>query len=136
MGIHQPRTGIEPAGGSRQFPRARRDRRGTHNARFHRNRVFTLTALADLKAQLNITDDADDALLERKIAAAEAAVTGDIGADDPVTYDAAPADLREAVLMLAAHLYENREAVLVGVGAEALPLGYDHLVQSHRKWVF
>lgn len=95
-----------------------------------------MTALADLKAQLNITDDADDALLERKIAAAEATVTGDIGAETPVAYGTAPADIGEAILMLAAHLYENREAVLVGVGAEALPLGYDHILQAHRKWVF
>lgn len=95
-----------------------------------------MTAIEALKAQLNITDDTDDALLTHKIAAAEATITSDIGADEPVAYDTAPADLREAVLLLASHLYENREAVLVGVGAEALPFGYEHLVQAHRKWVF
>ena len=95
-----------------------------------------MTALEALKAQLNITDEADDALLERKIAAAEATITNDLAADDPVTFATAPADLCEAILMVAAHLYENREAVLVGVGAEALPLGYEHLIQSHRRWVF
>ena len=95
-----------------------------------------MTALDALKAQLNITDDADDALLEHKIAAAEANLNRDLAADDPVTYEAAPADLREAILLLAAHFYENREAVLVGVGAEELPFGYEHLIQSHRRWVF
>lgn len=95
-----------------------------------------MTAIEALKAQLNITDDADDALLTHKIAAAEATITGDIGAETPVAYGTAPADIGEAILMLAAHLYENREAVLVGVGAEALPLGYEHILQAHRKWVF
>lgn len=95
-----------------------------------------MTAIEALKAQLNITDDTDDALLTHKIAAAEATITNDLAADDPVTFDTAPADLCEAILLLAGHLYENREAVLVGVGAEALPLGYEHLVQAHRKWVF
>ncbi len=96
-----------------------------------------MTALADLKGQLNIIDDeTDDDLLERKLAAAEEIVTTDIGADEPVTYDSAPASLREAILLLAGHLYENREAVLVGVGADVLPLGYDDLIRRHRKWVF
>ena len=96
-----------------------------------------MTALLDLKAQLNIIDDdADDALLDRKIAAAEASVSADIGALTPVTYGDAPADLREAILMKAAHLFENREAVLVGISAQELPLGYADLIAPHRKWVF
>jgi uncharacterized phage protein (predicted DNA packaging) len=96
-----------------------------------------VTALLDLKAQLNIIDDeTDDDLLERKIAAAEASVSADIGAVTPVTYDDAPADLREAIMMKAAHLFENREAVLVGISAQELPLGYADLIAPHRKWVF
>lgn len=96
-----------------------------------------MTALIDLKAQLNlIDDDADDALLERKVAAAEASVSADIGAVTPVNYDNAPADLREAILMKAAHLFENREAVVVGISAQELPLGYADLIAPHRKWVF
>ncbi|WIJ24231.1 head-tail connector protein [Devosia sp. RR2S18] len=96
-----------------------------------------MTALTDLRAQLNIIDDnADDELLTRKIAAAEASVAADIGAETPVIYGDAPADLQEAILMKAAHLFENREAVLVGVGAQELPLGYADLIAPHRKWVF
>ncbi|GHA34971.1 hypothetical protein GCM10007989_33600 [Devosia pacifica] len=96
-----------------------------------------MTALTDLKAQLNIVDDdADDGLLNRKIAAAEASVSADIGAETPVSYADAPADLQEAILMKAAHLYENREAVLVGISANELPMGYADLIAPHRKWVF
>ena len=124
-------------GGGQQLSAAHRDRRGTTRARHSRNRVFKLTALTDLKAQLNIIDDdADDDLLARKIAAAEASVSADIGAATPVVYADAPADLCEAILMKAAHLFENREAVLVGISAQELPLGYADLIAPHRKWVF
>jgi uncharacterized phage protein (predicted DNA packaging) len=95
-----------------------------------------MTALDDLKAQLNILDDADDALLTRKLAAAEAFVTSDTGADTLISYDDAPADLQEAILMLASHWYENREASVVGVSAALLPLGYRELILPHRTWVF
>lgn len=96
-----------------------------------------MTALSDLIAQLNIIDDeADEYLLMRKIAAAEASVSSDIGAETPITYGDAPADLREAILMKAAHLFENREAVLVGISAQELPMGYADLIAPHRKWVF
>ena len=96
-----------------------------------------MTALIDLKAHLNIVgDDTDDALLTAKIASAEAHTTNVIAADVPLTYDAAPADLKQAILMLAAHWYENREATIVGVSSNLVPFGYQDLVVSHRKWFF
>lgn len=96
-----------------------------------------MTALIDLKAQLNIIeDDSQDELLAGMIADALDHTATAIGADEPISYDAAPGGLRRAVLMLAAHFYENREAVLVGVNANELPLGFWELVAPHRKWVF
>lgn len=96
-----------------------------------------LQSLIDLKAQLNvIDDDADDDLLTGMIADALDHTRSAIGAETPVNYDDAPGGLRRAVLMLAAHFYENREAVLVGVSANELPLGFWELVAPHRKWVF
>lgn len=102
-----------------------------------------MTALAALKAHLNILDNADDELLTAKVEAAIAFTSHQIGALDPETsepvalsWDTAPADVREAILMLGAHWYENREAVLVGVGANMMPLGYHDLLLAHRRWVF
>lgn len=96
-----------------------------------------MTALNDLKAQLNIIDDdADDDLLTGMIADALDHTRSVIGAETPVNYDDAPGGLRRAVLMLAAHFYENREAILVGIGAQELPLGYADLIAPHQKWVF
>lgn len=47
-----------------------------------------------------------------------------------------PAQLWHAIMMDASHLYENREASLVGINASVLPLGYDTLVSSFRRWEF
>ncbi|MHA6692042.1 head-tail connector protein [Devosia sp. A449] len=95
-----------------------------------------MTALIDLKAHLNLEHDLDDALLTSKIATAEGMVARHIGAEDPVTYADAPAPLKEAVLQLAAHYYENREASLVGVSAQELPFGFHDLVRPFRTWSF
>ncbi|KFL30648.1 hypothetical protein JP75_14340 [Devosia riboflavina] len=96
-----------------------------------------MTALTDFKGQLNITDDeADDAVLTRMITDALDHTGSAIGADAQLSYDELPGGLRRAVLMLAAHFFENREAVLVGVGTNELPFGYADLIAPHRKWVF
>jgi len=96
-----------------------------------------MAALTDLKAQLNLTDDeADDALLTSIIADALDHTTSAIGADAQLSYDTLPGGLRRAVLMLAAHFFENREAVLVGISSNEMPLGFWELVAPHRKWVF
>jgi uncharacterized phage protein (predicted DNA packaging) len=95
-----------------------------------------MTALADLKAHLNLDHDLDNTLLEGKIAAAEEIVTRHTGAETPLVYADAPAALKEAILQLTAHLYENREASLVGVAAQELPFGFYDLVRPFRAWSF
>ncbi len=95
-----------------------------------------MTAISDLKAQLNITDEADDDMLERCLSAAEAFTASYVGGETPVAYADAPADLRQAILLLAAHWFENREATLIGINATELPLGFYELANSHREWVF
>jgi hypothetical protein len=91
-------------------------------------------SLDALKAQLNITDAADDAFLADLISDTEAAVTDVIGATDPVSFDTAPGPLRRAILLRAAHLYANREAVLVGSVAAILAMGYFQLIAPYRNW--
>lgn len=90
--------------------------------------------LASLKSHLSLTTDADDAMLTDKLAAASewvAKYTG-IPADDADM----PAPVNEAVRQLAAHLYENREASLVGVTAQTLPFGMLDLLEPYREWCF
>ena len=96
-----------------------------------------MTALTDLKAQLNIIeDDSENDLLNGMIADALDHTGAAIGADAQLSYDELPGGLRRAVLMLAAHFFENREAVLVGIGSNELPMGYADLIAPHQKWVF
>ena len=45
-------------------------------------------------------------------------------------YPETPADIRQAILMLIAHFYENREAVLFGK-AQTLPMGADMLLRPY-----
>jgi len=96
-----------------------------------------ITSLDVAKAHLNVTGTADDALITSKIEAAEEWLDrwlpeGEKLADrDPV-----PADLKQAVLMIVGHWYENREAYLVGITAEEVPLGIWSIVNQHRAWAF
>lgn len=90
--------------------------------------------LADAKAQLNITDDGDDALIQGKIDAASAWIalyTGSTNTDATV-----PAPVMEACRLITAHLYQNREASLVGVTAQALPFGVLDLLAPYRAYAF
>jgi hypothetical protein len=90
--------------------------------------------LEQAKAHLNVTLDADDALLTDKLAAAKAWI-GAYTASDP-DGNGTPAPVNEAVLQLTAHLYENREASLVGVTATALPFGFLDLLAPYRAFAF
>lgn len=93
---------------------------------------MSAVSLPELKAHLNLDHDEDDALLSLKLEAAEEHVTNIIGS--PIWTDPVPATIRQAILMLSAHLYEVREAALPGAPF-AVPFGVHDLLQSHRAWV-
>jgi uncharacterized phage protein (predicted DNA packaging) len=95
--------------------------------------------LDDLKSHCNVTVSFDDAVLTRLLAAATAHVERLLGfkLDDEDELPAgAPADLELAILQLAAHWYENREAVTLGVNAAPLPMGVADVVNEYRKYTF
>jgi uncharacterized phage protein (predicted DNA packaging) len=97
-----------------------------------------------LKQQLNITDDlgtADDALLDRKIEAAQDHIERLLGFKIEATYggdgqEEIPPALVEAVCQLAAHWYENREATVAGVAMTAIPFGVEAIVNEYREYSF
>jgi uncharacterized phage protein (predicted DNA packaging) len=97
---------------------------------------MTLPNAADLRRQLNLDpDQEDDIFLSAKLAAASGWIEAYVG--EPFAgLDPFPAAISEAVLQLAAHLYENREAVLVGVSASELPFGVVDLIRPYRVWSF
>lgn len=95
--------------------------------------------LAELKRHLNITENTDNDLLTRTLAAAEAHLAAMIGApidDEDLFPDGTPADVEQAVLLTAAHWYENREGTLVGVIAQELPIGVRDIVANHRIYSY
>jgi uncharacterized phage protein (predicted DNA packaging) len=93
-----------------------------------------MITLDDIKAHLNLTTDQDDALLTDKLAAATDWVANYTGI--PADSTTMSASVNEAVRQLTAHLYENREATLVGITAQQLPFGFLDLLANERQWVF
>ena len=47
-----------------------------------------------------------------------------------------PAWFRVACFFLIGHYYENRTSVLVGVTAQEVPMGFQHLTAPHKRWFF
>jgi hypothetical protein len=90
---------------------------------------MTKTPLELLKSQLNLEHTLDDALLNHKIATAEAWIESYTGAALP---DPMPAPLTEAVLQLAAYWFSQREAVSFGVSMQAVPFGIRELLSPYR----
>ncbi len=50
-----------------------------------------------------------------------------------VGYEALPDPLKVAVLMLTAHLYDNREAAVIGAGVAEVPFGVAEMVSLYRR---
>jgi uncharacterized phage protein (predicted DNA packaging) len=90
-------------------------------------------SLNDLKAHLNITISDDDHLLTYKLEAASEWIALYTGI--PMDACDTPAPVNEAIRQLAAHLYANREATLVGVTAQALPFGVLDMLLPYTPFV-
>jgi hypothetical protein len=100
--------------------------------------------LSLMKDQLGITADMgtiDDSLIAHLIEAAQDHIERLLGFKIEALYggtdqEPVPASLKQAVLLTAAHWYENREATLVGVSAQEIPFGVWPIVNEHREWSF
>lgn len=105
---------------------------------------MTILTVAQLKEQINFDADlgtADDALLGRKIAAAQGYIERQLGFKIEERYgddgeEEVPPPLVEAVSQLAAHWYENREASLIGISAADLPFGVWPIINEYREFSF
>lgn len=104
-----------------------------------------IVTLEQVKEQLNVTTEIDDTILNRKIAAAQSHVERLLGfkieeryppADGDPLVSTVPPALVECVCQLASHWYENREAVLVGVNGQELPIGMWDIVNAFRDYSF
>lgn len=92
-----------------------------------------------LKEHCNVTGTDDDNVLSRSLSGAQKHLERLLGfaLDDVVEFPTGtPADVEMAVLQLAAHWYENREASLVGVSAQVLPLSVTEIVAEYRNYSY
>lgn len=102
---------------------------------------MSIVTVTELAQQLEIVnpDVAEQARLQRLIDAAEA-YTETWLPQALSAYDPLPADLKHAVVMLAASFYENREALSVGqsttVVPQQLPFGWADIIRGYRAWSF
>lgn len=105
---------------------------------------MAILTVEQLKEEINFDADlgtADDALLGRKIAAAQDHVERMLGFKIEGRYggtgqEPIPPALVQAVSLLAAHWYENREASLIGISAQDLPFGVWAVVTEYREFSF
>lgn len=104
---------------------------------------MTIVTLDQMKEQLAFTadlGDADNDLIERKVAAAQDHIERWLGYKIEATYggedqDPVPPSLIEAVCQLAAWWYENRETASE-VSLQEVPFGVLQIVHGYRDWSF
>ncbi len=96
---------------------------------------MSILTVEDLREHMNVTSDDDDAVIAAKIDAAEAWIGAFLG-KSLAEFDPVPEPLREAARQLVAHLYENREATLVGVQMMDVSPGLFDLMAPYREYVF
>lgn len=103
-----------------------------------------IVTLDQMKEQLAFTadlGDSDDALIERKIAAAQDHIERLLGFKIEVRHGSGPAQtpippaLVEAVFQLAAWWYETREAAS-DTAAKEVPYSVAEIVREYRDWSF
>lgn len=95
---------------------------------------MAIVTTAEMKAHLNIIDNVDDSLIDSKVSAAQTMLEQQLGYAIEDEFEEPPDDLREAVCLLAAHFYENREATVIGVSASLLPLGVKDIIRERRNY--
>jgi hypothetical protein len=105
---------------------------------------MAILTVGQLKEQLNLTADLgtdEDQLLSRKIEAAQNHIERQLGFKIEQRYggedqEPIPSVLIEAVGLLAAHWYENREASLIGINGASLPFGVQDAIDDYREFSF
>lgn len=94
--------------------------------------ALELVPLETIKLHLRVDDDTEDALITLYAESALAWALWYCDNPDLVDFDSFPASFRAALLLLIGHSYANREAVVTGTIANALPMAVQSLLWSSR----
>ncbi|MGO8202833.1 head-tail connector protein [Rhizobium ruizarguesonis] len=103
----------------------------TSNWEFHHMAIVDLGAV---KAHLRILYDDDDTLIGDKIEAAQAHLESLLGYEIETEFPTVPDDLKQAVLALVGHWYENREAT--GENLFEAPFSVWDVVRERRSYAW
>lgn len=95
-----------------------------------------IITLEEFKAHARIMHDDEDADIQGKVDAANEYVSGllDVAEDEVPDYEP-PADVKQAVLLVAGHWLENREETFPG-SINDIPLDAQEILLNHRGWAF
>ena len=90
---------------------------------------------------LNLVDSGDQAVCARLVDAAQDHMERQLGFKITTRFggvgqEAIPESLKQAVLLLGGHWFENREGTLVGVTAQALPYGVTEIIGDFRDYTY
>ena len=97
---------------------------------------MAIVTLDEMKSELGITDDTDDALITAKIAEAQSWIELFLGYSIETKFTTIPDDLKTAVKLQTAHLFENREATAAGVTIMLAPSGLDDILRERRSYAY
>jgi len=101
---------------------------------------MAIVSTGDLASHLALTGDMGEVgMLERLVNAAQAHIERQLGFKIEEVYggedqEPVPPDLGQAVLMLAAYWFDNREAA--GEGMREMPFGVADIVAGYREYTF
>lgn len=101
---------------------------------------MAIVTTGDLAIHLALTGDmGDPRTLARLVEGAQAHIERQLGFKIALAYggddqEPVPEDLKQAVLMLAAHWFDNHEAA--GEGMREIPFGVSDIVASYREYTF
>jgi ethanolamine utilization microcompartment shell protein EutL len=88
----------------------------------------------EAREHLRILTNEDDAYISARIDSAVAHLEQNLGFVIEDEFDVVPADIKQAVLALMAHWYENREAT--GQNIFEVPMGVWDVVRERRKYAW
>lgn len=94
-----------------------------------------IVSLADVKEYMRVDAHDDDVQILAMLETARGVVEGWCGPLDDFA-DGVPAVLVQAMKMLVAHFYKNREATLMEGRATEMPFGFFDLIDPHRLRAF
>jgi len=94
-----------------------------------------IVSLASAKEHMRLDSGDDDMAVDAIIEAARSYVEGWVGPLDEFLPGEVPYSVRQAMLMVVAHWFANREAA-AEQALVPVPMGFHDLIEPHRRWEF